>query len=159
MGLNRTRPERRRCEEKRSHEGTREMENDEEEMEVSLMERTMQEDMKWGDKTVSDMCEPDNEDLRRAETDLKYYDENTWEELDTEKVMEAERVELERFTKMGVYDYVSREEAMADPDGKFVKVKWVRTNKGTPKEQEVKCRLVAQELGYGQRMDELGLHR
>ena len=143
----------RREEEPRGHK--REMEKDEEEMEVSLMERTMQEDMKWGDKILSDMCEPDNEDLRRAETDLKYYDENTWEELDTEKVMEAERVELERFTKMGVYDYVSREEAMADPDGKFVKVKWVRTNKGTPKEQEVKCRLVAQELGYGQRMDEL----
>ena len=85
------------------------MENDEEEMEVSLMERTMQEDMKWGDKIVSDMCEPDNEDLRRAETDLKYYDENTWEELDTEKVMEAEKVELERFTKMGVYMITSLE--------------------------------------------------
>ena len=40
-------------------------------------------------------------------------------------------------------------------DGKFVKVKWVSTNKGTKDEQVVRCRLVAQELGYGQRMGEL----
>ena len=42
-----------------------------------------------------------------------------------------------------------------DTEGKFVKVKWVRTNKGTPLEPDVRCRLVAQELGYGQRMDEM----
>ena len=32
-----------------------------------------------------------------------------------------------------------------------LKVKWVRTKKGNG----VRCRLVAQELGYGQRVDEL----
>ena len=36
-----------------------------------------------------------------------------------------------------------------------MKVKRVRVNKGTPRDPVVKCRLVAQELGYGQRMDEL----
>ena len=34
-------------------------------------------------------------------------------------------------------------------------MKWGRTNKGTPQEPRVRCRLVAQELAYGQRMDEL----
>ena len=56
---------------------------------------------------------------------------------------------------MEVYEYVERYVAMSDTDGKFVKVKWVRTNKGIAFEQEVRCRLVAQELWYGQRMDEL----
>ena len=124
-------------------------------MEVSLIELTIQEDMKWTDKAVSDMCMPDDEDLRRVETDLKYYDKNTWEELNPGKVTAGEKAEFERFKKMEVYEYVKRDVAMSDPDGKFVKVKWVRTNKGTALEQEVRCRLVAQELGYGQRMDEL----
>ena len=38
-----------------------------------------------------------------------------------------------------------------DPDGKFVREKWVRVNKG----HKVRCRLVAQELGLGGRLDEL----
>ena len=123
-------------------------------MEVSIMERTMQEDMRWDLMEVCDMCMPDNEDLRRSGTDMKYFDENTWEELDPERVAEGERAELERFKKVGVYDYETRAVAMNDELGKFV-VKWVRTNKGTAMDPEVRCRLVAQELGYGQRMDEL----
>ena len=55
---------------------------------------------------------------------------------------------------MGVYSYVSRSEALNDPDGSFVKVKWVRTNKGTAAQPNIRCRLVAQEMGYGQRIDE-----
>ena len=31
---------------------------------------------------VSDMCMPDNEDSRRWVTDMKYFEKNTWEELD-----------------------------------------------------------------------------
>ena len=98
---------------------------------------------------------PDNEDLRRWVTDMKYSDENIWEELGPEKVAEGERAELERFQKMGVYDYETRAVAMNDELGKFVKVKWVRTNKGTAMDPEVRCRLVAQELWYGQLMDEV----
>ena len=52
---------------------------------------------------------------------------------------------------MGVYEYVSREEAENDHTGKFVKVKWVRVRKG----EVVRCGPVAQELGYGERLDEL----
>jgi hypothetical protein len=126
-----------------------------EDVEVSMVERLMQEDMKWGINGVSDMCEQDHEDIRRIETDMQYYDENTWEALDPEKVAQGEKAEIERFRKMMVYEYVSRERAQEDEEGKFVKVKWVRTNKGTSLEQEVRCRLVAQELGYGEKMDEL----
>ena len=54
-----------------------------------------------------------------------------------------------------MYDYETRAVAMNDELGKIVKVEWVRTNKGTAMDLEVRCRLVAQELGYGQRMDEL----
>ena len=133
----------------------RSAEDEEKDMEVSIMERTMQEDMRWDLMEVCDMCMPENEDLRRSVTDMKYFDENTWEELDPERVAEGERAELERFKKMGVYDYETRAVAMNDELGKFVKVKWVRTNKGTAMNPEVRCRLVAQELGYGQRMDEL----
>ena len=52
---------------------------------------------------------------------------------------------------MGVYEYIDRKTAEKDEEGKFVKVKWVRTKKGGG----VRCRLVAQELGYGERLDEL----
>ena len=104
---------RRRAEEQRGQK--REAEGEEAEMEVSLMERTMQEDMRWGEKEVSDMCMPENVDLLRWETDMRYYDQNTWEELETNKVVAREKAELERFRQMGVYDYIRREEAMEDP--------------------------------------------
>ena len=67
----------------------------------------------------------------------------------------GEKEEMDRFQKMGVYKYCDRGEAMDDKEGKFVKVKWVRTNKGTAIDPVVRCRLVAQELGFGEKMDEL----
>lgn len=39
--------------------------------------------------------------------------------------------------------------------GKLVQFTWVRANKGTDTLPEVRCRLMAQELGYGHRLDEL----
>ena len=56
---------------------------------------------------------------------------------------------------MGVYKFVDRNLAMNDPNGKFVKVKWVRTNKGSAECLKVRCNLVAQELGFGVKDDEL----
>ena len=46
-------------------------------MDVSIVERIMQEDMKWDEEAVSDMCMSDDIELKRRETDLEYYDENT----------------------------------------------------------------------------------
>ena len=126
-------------------------------MEVSEVHR-YQNDFEWEIRevgVVSDMTEKEDPAVRQAVTDMQYFDENTWEQLDPKLVEEGEKVELQRFRDMKVYEYVSRDQAINDEGGKFVKVKWVRVNKGTPRDPMVKCRLVAQELGYGQRMDEL----
>ena len=61
---------------------------------------------------------------------------------------------MQRFKEMNVYKHVTREEARRS-GGKFVNVKWVRINKGTKQDPQVRCRLVAQELAYGRKMDEL----
>ena len=116
-----------------------------------MMERLFQDDMKWDVNNTEDMCAKEDPDLQRRAADYAYYDENSWEELDPELVQKGEQEEYNRFCKMGVYEYVSREQAEKDPTGKFVKVKWVRVKKG----EGVRCRLVAQELGYGERLDEL----
>ena len=120
-------------------------------METNMVERLFQDDMKWDLNSAEDMCEKDSPELERMATDCSYYDENSWEELDPKQVWKGEQEEYERFCKMGVYEYVSRAEAENDDTGKFVKVKWVRVKKG----EGVRCRLVAQELGYGERLDEL----
>jgi hypothetical protein len=137
--------------EKRPHEG------EADEMEVSEVIE-YQDDFQWPIEEVtvaSDMTAPEDSEVRRLVTDLQYYDENTWEMLDPKLVEEGEKAELQRFRDMNVYEYVPRDQAINDEGGKFVKVKWVRVNKGTTQKPLVKCRLVAQELGYGQRMDEL----
>ena len=59
------------------------------------------------------------------------------------------------FCKMGVYKHVSRQEAESDPEGKFVEAKWVWINKGAAENPKIRCRLVAQEVGYGTKVDEL----
>ena len=122
---------------------------------TNLEENLYQDDMTWTINEVSDMCEPVDPMIRQMMLDMEYFDENTWERLDPSLVEKAELDELARFKLMNVYTYVSRSEAMNDPEGIFVKVKWVRTNKGTTEDPNVKCRLVAQELGYGKRVDEL----
>ena len=72
-------------------------------MEVSAVERSMQEDFLWKTGIRSDMCELPEPQIARQVADITYYDENTWEELDPEKVIAAEQDELLRFKKMGVY--------------------------------------------------------
>merc|ERR1711954_121436 len=124
-------------------------------MEMSYMERMMQEDFEWSVHHVSDMCEQEPTIAQQALADMTYHDENTGEQLDPRLVQIAEAEELQRFAKMGVYGYANRADAYNDPEGVFVNVKWVRTNKGTKHKPQVKCRLVAQELAYGTRMDEL----
>ena len=75
--------------------------------------------------------------------------------LDPQLVASGEKDELDRFRKMGVYSYVPKEHAEQDMEGTFVRTKWVRIDKGTPASPKVRCRLVAQGLGFGERMDEL----
>ena len=125
--------------------------NEEHPMEINMVKCLFQDDMKWEVNYTEDMCEKEDPELQRKVADYSYYDENSWEELDAKQVHKGEQEEYDRFCKMGVYEYVSREQAENDNMGKFVKVKWVRVKKGAG----VRCRLVAQELGYGERLDEL----
>lgn len=62
--------------------------------------------------------------------DIEYYDEQIWKRLDPKLVELGEKAELDRFQKMGVYDYVPRDIARPDPTGAIVKAEWVRMNKG-----------------------------
>ena len=141
---------------KRELEHQDENERDDEDVDIANVEGNIfQDDMKWTVNIVSDLCIPEDPAIKTAMDDMAHYDENTWERLDQHLVEEGEKAELARFKKMGVYSYVRRSEAVNDLDGTFVKVKWVRTNKGTLAQPNIKCRLVAQELGYGQRIDEL----
>lgn len=67
----------------------------------------------------------------------------------------GEREELERFKKMGLYEYFPREEAGQDSEGKRANAKCVRNNERTEEKPEIRFRLVLQELGYGERLGEL----
>lgn len=67
-------------------------------------------DMTWAIGQVDDMCEPTDAEVQRALAE-HYDDENTWDRLEPELVRAAERAELERFRKMGVYEYMARGEA------------------------------------------------
>jgi len=107
----------------------------------------------WDIAGVEDMCEKEN--FGQRDYDQIYFDENCSEALDPELVRQGEAEEMDRFKKQGVYVYRSREQAANDKEGKFVKVKWVRINKGTSEQQRIRCRLVAQELGFGVKDDEL----
>jgi len=99
------------------------------------------------------MCSP--ETFGDLNYDEIYYDETTWEELDPQHVAAAENEEMKRFRDRDVYSYVDRSSAMQDREGKFVKTRWVRINKGSRLVPRVRCRLVAQELAHGKKGDEL----
>ena len=102
-----------------------------EHMEVSHVERMMQEDFVWSVNDVSDMCKDTSEDVQRAVTDMKFYDETTSELFNQRLVREAEEEELQIFKNMGAHDYVDRPTTHQDGEGIFVKVRWVRVNQGT----------------------------
>lgn len=63
--------------------------------------------------------------------------------------------EFDRFKRMGISLSVIRDEARRDSSGKVVKVKQVEINKGNGECLDVLCGLVAQDLGYGERLGEL----
>ena len=115
-------------------------ESDDDDVDMANVEGNLyQDDMNWMIKSVSNLCAMD---------DMAYYDENTLEKLAQHLVEEGDKAELARFKKIGVCSYVRRSEAVDDPDGTFVKVQWVRTNKGTLAQPNISC-VVAQELDTG----------
>ena len=72
----------------------------------------------------------------------EYIDDNTGDTLNIRDTAAARKLEMETFEKMGVYEYVRREVAIQDTNGKIVGVRWVDVQKGPI----VRSRLVAQEF-------------
>lgn len=56
---------------------------------------------------------------------------------------------------MGVHAYATRHEGVWGPTGKKVRVNWARVNKGIDEHPEMRCQRAAQQLGCGDRVDEL----
>ena len=100
-------------------------------MELGIIERTMADDFKWPTiDAVDDLCEPKDIQLQQQETACDYWDEVTGQLLDPGLVAKAEMEKLERFKQMGVFKYVSREQALNDNEGVFVKTKWSGSTRG-----------------------------
>ena len=79
------------------------------------------------------------------------WDENTGQQLDPKKVREGRAKELKHFKERGVYEPVLREEALRNPEAKILRTRWVQT----VKDEEVRCRLVAQEFAAGDPREDL----
>ena len=74
-------------------------------MDVSCVERMIQDDMKTG----WDMCEEEENYAKQSVGGMNFYDEVTGEMLDPSLVKEAEAEELRRFRQMQVCDYEDRQ--------------------------------------------------
>ena len=83
--------------------------------------------------------------------DIPRFDEITGERLDPKKVREARAKEYRALRARGVYDHVRRDQAKQSGTGKFVRTRWVETNKGPI----VRSRFVAQEFANGDPRDDL----
>ena len=59
------------------------------------------------------------------------YDTITGEALDPKLVQAGKEEEMKRFKEMGVYAHVSEQEALDNPEGIMVDVRWVIVNKGS----------------------------
>ena len=77
------------------------------------------------------------------------------ERIDPSLIVKDRQEEMRGFTERGVYHHGPRRVAEADPEGKFIGVRWVDVNKGTKEVPEVRSWLVGQEFAHGQRRDDL----
>ena len=70
--------------------------------------------------------------------------------LDRGKVIEARRLEMDFFKRLGVYRKLPRDQV---PRGRIITTKWVDTNKGSALEPEYRSRLVGREIKTDARPD------
>ena len=75
----------------------------------------------------------------------QWFDDRTGEPLDPGKVREGRAKEYEKLMQREVYEPVLRTKARESPNGKFIRTKWVDTQKG----EDVRCRFVGQEFAAG----------
>ena len=69
-------------------------------------------------------------------------DDVSGEVLSEEGVRAARKLEMDYFIKMGVYTYVTREEATRSGRGKIIKGRWIDVNKGDSKNPDYRSRNV-----------------
>ena len=83
----------------------------------------------------------------------KYFDEVTHIELPAKLVRAARAEEIEYFNTLPVWDVVKTQECWDKTGSPPITTKWVDVNKGDQQEYDVRCRLVAREMG-GAKNDE-----
>ena len=80
-----------------------------------------------------------------------FVDDTTGQVLDSKATKEARKLEMKTFDEMKVYEYVRKEIALKDKDGKLVGVRWVDVQKGPL----VRSRLVAQEFAGNEEREDV----
>ena len=92
----------------------------------------------------------EEEDWQKLYDGVKFYDDlNAGGELDKNKVIEARKLEMQFFKKMGVYTKVHKSEVRAN-GGKTITTKWIDTDKG---HGVYRSRLVGREIKMDKRQD------
>ena len=76
-------------------------------------------------------------------------DDTSGEVLDEAGVRAARALEMDFFHKMGVYDLVTREEAVRSGKGKIIKGRWLDVNKGDSVNPDYRSRFVGKEFNTG----------
>ena len=103
--------------------------------------------------SVADMCDPVEE--KHIVESMMGIDDVSGEPLDPSLIRKARKEEMRGFGERQVYHHVLRRVAQADPEGKFIGMRWVDVNKGTKEVPKVRSRLVGQECAHGERRDDL----
>ena len=85
----------------------------------------------------------------RREDVQKYFDEVTHVELPAKLVKEARAEELEYFNTLPVWKVVKTQECWDTTGSPPISTKWVDVNKGDQQDYDIRCRLVAREMGGG----------
>ena len=101
--------------------------------------------------SVADICDPLEE--KQIVESMVGIDDVSGEPLDPSLIRKARQEEMRGFGERQVYHHVLRSVAQADPEGKFIGVRWVDVNKGTKEVPKVRSRLVGQEFAHGERRD------
>ena len=94
--------------------------------------------------TVADMCDPVEE--KHIVESMLGIDDVSGEPLDPSLIRKARQEEMRGFEERKVFHHVLRSVARADPEGKFIGVRWVDVNKCTKEVPKVRSRLLGQEF-------------
>ena len=91
-------------------------------------------------------------DLQELYDGIDFFDDLSGSALDKDLMIEARRLEMEFFRRMGVYTKVHRSE-VAKAGAKTITTRWVDTNKGDLVSPNYRARLVGREMKTDNRLD------